>query len=72
MSTLVAKPPPSLPWWVAGLGLWFFGMFVMAHLVAGIPPFLDFIPLVWALLTGHLLFGTVTAAVMHWREDEIG
>ena len=40
----------------------------MAHLVAGLPPFLGFIPLTWASLVGHLLFALVLAWVVRWRE----
>lgn len=62
---------PGLPWWVVGLGfgvgLWVFALFVMAHLIAGLPPFLGFIPLTWASLGGHLLFGVICAAVIRWR-----
>lgn len=73
----VARPiarvvTPFLPWWVVGLGfgigLWVFALYVMAHLIAGLPPFLGFIPLTWASLGGHMLFGLVCAAVVRWRE----
>lgn len=73
----VARPiarivTPFLPWWVVGLGfgvgLWVFALFVMAHLIAGLPAFLGFVPLTWASLVGHLLFGLVCAAVVRWRE----
>ena len=46
-----------------GVGLWIFALYVMAHLIAGLPAFLGFIPLTWASLVGHLLFGTVVAFV---------
>ncbi|MBD1546946.1 hypothetical protein HK439_11785 [Labrenzia aggregata] len=63
---------PFLPWWIVGLGfgvgLWIFALYIMAHLFAGLPPFLGFITLAWASLVGHLLFGLVTAAVVRWRE----
>lgn len=73
----VARPvarlaTPFLPWWAVGLGfgigLWVFALYVMAHLAAGLPPFLGFIPLAWASLAGHMLFGLVVAAVVRWRE----
>ncbi len=67
---------PSLPWWLTGagfgVGLWIFALFVMAHLVAGLPAFLGFIPLTWASLGGHILFGFVTAFVVRWREKRTG
>jgi hypothetical protein len=65
---------PFLPWWVVGIGfgvgLWVFALYVMAHLFAGLPPFLGFIQLTWASLTGHILFGVATAAVVRWREGQ--
>lgn len=66
---------PFMPWWMVGigfgLGLWVFALFVMAHLIAGLPAFLGFIPLAWASCAGHALFGLVTAAVVRWREAHL-
>ncbi len=63
---------PWLPWWLValgyGIGLWIFALYVMAHLIAGLPAFLGFIPLAWASLVGHLLFALVLAWVVRWRE----
>jgi hypothetical protein len=63
---------PSLPWWLTaigfGVGLWIFALYVMAHLIAGLPAFLDFIPLAWASLAGHMLFGLVVGLVVWLRE----
>ena len=63
---------PMLPWWLVGagfgVGLWVFALYVMAHLIAGLPPFLGFITLTWASLVGHIIFGVVTAAVVRWRD----
>ncbi|BBK32428.1 hypothetical protein EDC65_1226 [Stella humosa] len=73
---LVAQPIarailPGLPWYLValgyGVGLWVFALYVMAHLIAGLPAFLGFIPLAWASLVGHLLFGLVVGAVVRWR-----
>ena len=73
----VARPraqrlTPFLPWWAVGagfgVGLWVFALYVMAHLIAGLPPFLGFVPLAWASLAGHMLFGVVTAAVVRGLE----
>lgn len=44
-----------------GIGLWVFALYVMAHIFAGLPAFLGFIPLTWASLVGHIFFGTVVA-----------
>lgn len=66
---------PWAPWWLValgyGVGLWIFALYVMAHLIAGLPPFLGFIPLTWASLVGHLLFALVLAWVVRWRESGI-
>ena len=64
---------PSLPWWIVaagfGVGLWIFALYVMAHLIAGLPAFLDFIPLAWASFGGHVIFGLVVGAVVKWGEE---
>jgi hypothetical protein len=52
---------PGLPWPVLGLAygvaLWVFAMYGMASLLGGMPPFLDFAPIAWASLVGHLGLG---------------
>ncbi len=62
---------PFFPWWLValgyGVGLWTFALYIMAHLFAGLPPFLGFIPLTWASLVGHLLFALAGAAVVKAR-----
>ncbi len=62
---------PWMPWWIValgyGVGLWIFALYIMAHLVAGHPPFLGFIPLTWASLVGHLAFSVALAAVVRNR-----
>ena len=72
----IAKPIadrflPFLPWPVVafgfGVGLWVFALYVMAHLIAGFPAFLGFGQLTWASLVGHVLYGLVAGAVVHWR-----
>ncbi len=64
---------PAVPWWAAaivyGVVLWIFALYVMAHLVAGNPPFLGFIGLTWVALVGHVLFAVVAAAVVAWLDD---
>jgi hypothetical protein len=64
---------PWLSWWLVGagfgVGLWVFALYVMAHLIAGLPAFLGFIPLAWASFGGHVIFGIVTASVVRWREQ---
>lgn len=62
---------PNLPLVLTGLGfgtgLWVFALYVMAHLFGGQPPFLGFIPLTWASLGGHLVFGLTVALVVRAR-----
>jgi hypothetical protein len=62
---------PFLPWWMValgyGVGLWVFALYVMAHLIAGLPAFLGFYPIAWASLGGHLLFALAGAAVVRAR-----
>lgn len=63
---------PKLPLLLTGIGfgtgLWIFALYVMAHLFAGLPPFLGFITLTWASLIGHILFGIVVAFVVRALE----
>lgn len=53
-----------------GIGLWVFALYIMAHIFAGLPAFLGFIPLAWASLAGHILFGLVVAYVVRFRESQ--
>jgi hypothetical protein len=65
---------PWMPWWLValgyGVGLWIFALYIMAHLFAGHPAFLGFIPLTWASLGGHLAFSVALAAVVQARLPE--
>lgn len=74
---VVARPlglwlTPALPWWFVvilyGVVLWVFALYIMAHLVAGNPPFLNFTGITWVALVGHVLFALVAAAIVEWRE----
>ena len=69
---IAAAIVPWAPWWLVaigyGIGLWIFAVYVMAHLIAGLPAFLGFIPLTWASFAGHVLFALVLAWVVRWRE----
>lgn len=64
---------PVAPWWAVGtafgVGLWVFALYVMAHLVAGNPPFLGWGSLTWVALWGHIVFGAVVSAIVWWREE---
>lgn len=65
---IVPKLPLLLTGIGFGVGLWIFALYVMAHLFAGLPPFLGFITLTWASLIGHMLFGTVVAFMIRLTE----
>lgn len=73
---LVARPLwrrllPALPWWLVailyGAGLWVFALYAMAHLAAGMAPFLGFAPIAWASLVGHLIYALVLAGLVEQR-----
>jgi len=76
---LVARPVaekllPNLHWsGVAigyGIGLWVFALYGMAHLVAGLKPFLGFTGITWVALWGHILFALVAAWVLEREAEE--
>jgi len=62
---------PGMPWWavgtIYGAVIWLWAVYVMAYLVAGLPPFFGFTEFTWVALAGHLLFGWVAAAVIRLR-----
>jgi hypothetical protein len=65
---IAAKILPSLHWSAVavayGIGLWVFALYGMAHLVAGMKPFLGFTGITWVALWGHILFALVAAWVL--------
>ena len=69
---LAAAFVPRLPWIVLaidyGIALWVFAMYVMASLIAGMPPFLDFGPVAWASLFGHLALAIALGATAERME----
>lgn len=73
---LIARPvarrvAPSLPWIVGavtyGVVLWVFALYVMAHLIGGMPAFLGFSGITWVALWGHILFAVVAAGIIERR-----
>lgn len=62
---------PAVPWLLAAVGygvfLWVFALYGMAHLVAGMKPFLGWGGITWVALWGHILFAVVAAAIMQVR-----
>lgn len=63
----ISRPFPFVPWWIVGLAygvvIWVFAMYIMAHLVAGNPPFLGWTGITWVALWGHIIFAMVYAAI---------
>ncbi|MEM0946592.1 MAG: hypothetical protein AAGK37_04240 [Pseudomonadota bacterium] len=68
---LRARLTPWMHWSLAaaayGLALWVFALYGMAHLVAGMPPFLGFTGITWVALWGHVLFALVAAVTGQLR-----
>lgn len=64
---LLPKLPVVLTGAGFGVGLWIFALYVMAHLIAGLPAFLNFVPLAWASLAGHVIYGILVALVVEAR-----
>lgn len=70
---LVARPlqravMPRLHWTVTaavyGIVLWVFALYIMAHLVAGMPAFLGFTGITYVALYGHIIYALVAAWVI--------
>ncbi|MEL6785225.1 MAG: hypothetical protein AAFO61_12430 [Pseudomonadota bacterium] len=74
---LIARPISNavmrLPWWVTGAAygavLFVFALYIMAHLVAGNPPFLGWGGITWVALWGHMVFGIIVAGFHHYRHE---
>ncbi|MFK7878580.1 hypothetical protein [Roseobacter sp.] len=64
---------PQLHWSITatvyGIALWIFALYGMAHLVAGMKPFLGFTGITWVALWGHILYALVAAAVLELRGE---
>ena len=62
---------PNLHWGITavvyGVALWAFALYGMAHLVAGMKPFLGFTGITWVALWGHIVYAVVAAAVLEAR-----
>lgn len=56
---------PSLHWSMTALAygvvLWLFAMYVVAHLITGLPAFLGFTDVTWIALSAHLIYALVLA-----------
>lgn len=67
---------PGLQWSITatlyGILLWVFALFVIAHLVAGMPAFLGFSGITWIALWGHILYALVAAGIIETRGEVFG
>lgn len=73
---LIARPiwrttlpglPAAIPAAAYGVVLWAFALYGMAHLVAGMKPFLGWTNITWVALWGHILFALVAAQIIEVR-----
>ena len=73
---LIARPLqkailPGLPWLVTaivyGVVLWVFALYIMAHLVAGMKPFLGWGGITYVALWGHIVYAIAAAWVSEAR-----
>lgn len=59
---------PNLHWSITaafyGVALWVVALYGMAHLVAGMKPFLGWTGITWVALWGHVIYALVAAWVM--------
>ncbi|WP_300032620.1 hypothetical protein [uncultured Roseobacter sp.] len=64
---------PQLHWSITaavyGIALWAFALYGMAHLVAGMKPFLGFTGITWVALWGHILYALVAAGILEARGE---
>ncbi len=74
---LVARPLSErlVPWMpklavavAYGIGLWVFALYVMAHLIVGMPAFLGFTGITWVALVGHVLYAVAFLAALNWMQ----
>lgn len=64
---------PNLHWSITavayGIALWVFALYIMAHLVAGMKPFLGFTGITWVALWGHIVYAVVAAGILEARGE---
>lgn len=49
-----------------GIGLWIFALYIMAHLIVGMKPFLGFTGITWVALVGHIVYAIVFLGAWEW------
>lgn len=77
---LVAQPLATriTPWMpkaavaaLYGVGLWVLALYIMAHLIVGMPAFLGFTGITWVALVGHVLFALVFVGAWEWLKTRL-
>lgn len=75
---LIAKPLSDrvTPWMpkvlvaaAYGIGLWVFALYIMAHWVVGMKPFLGFTGITWVALVGHILYALAFVSAWDWLKS---
>jgi hypothetical protein len=54
-----------------GIGLWVFALYVMAHLVVGMKPFLGFTGITWVALVGHVVYAVAFFGAWEWMRARL-
>ena len=61
----------SIPAAAYGVALWVFALYGMAHLVAGMKPFLGWGGITYVALWGHVIYALVMVGVLHCRPGNL-
>ena len=54
-----------------GIGLWVFALYIMAHLVVGMKPFLGFTGITWVALAGHVVYAIAFLGAWEWLKTRL-
>ncbi len=63
------KLPIIIPAIAYGIVLWIFALYIMAHLVAGMKPFLGFTGITWVALWGHIVYALVAIGALEFQKS---
>lgn len=53
-----------------GIGLWVFALYIMAHLIVGMKPFLGFTGITWVALVGHVVYAVAFLGAWEWLKEK--
>ena len=54
-----------------GIGLWIFALYIMAHLIVGMKPFLGFTGITWVALVGHVIYAIAFLGAWEWLKARL-